>query len=183
MMTTFDFPPGDNSQFCFFLVRSVFSLMVSPVNAWWWSSSLWFPTYNALQPKNGDNMSAKQGVFLHSLIFIWSLFFCGNLTQATWTALTCSISLAYLCLSSVFLLSSCSRCSIVLLSSSIIRSSESFLWTRTCFWEHGGQMFYNCFLRVVVVVLKDYLPLLRSFDHRSHLGWEASKKKDMILYC
>ena len=33
MMTTFDFPPGDNSQFCFFLVRSVFSLMVSPVNA------------------------------------------------------------------------------------------------------------------------------------------------------
>ena len=122
-----------------------FCCKVSPVNAWWWSGSLWFPTYNALQPKNEDNMSAGQGVGFNFLDFHLILFFCGNLTQATWIAITCSISLAYLCLSSVFLLSSCSRCSIVLLSSSIIRSSESFLWTRTWFRGHDGQVFYNCF--------------------------------------
>ena len=46
-----------------------FCCKVSPVNAWWWSGSLWFPTYNALPPKNGDKVFV-----LHSLIFIWSLF-------------------------------------------------------------------------------------------------------------
>ena len=33
MMTTFDFPPGDNLQFCFLLFAVFFSLKVSPVNA------------------------------------------------------------------------------------------------------------------------------------------------------
>ena len=32
-MTTFDFPPGDNLQFCFLLFPVFFPLKVSPVNA------------------------------------------------------------------------------------------------------------------------------------------------------
>ena len=58
----------------FSLVCSVlFSLKVSPVIAWWWSDSLWFPTYNALQPENEDNMSAEQGVCFTFLDFHWIL--------------------------------------------------------------------------------------------------------------
>ena len=53
----------------FFSCSQCFFSHGSPVNAWWWSSSLWFPTYNALPPKNGDKVFV-----LHSLIFIWSLF-------------------------------------------------------------------------------------------------------------
>ena len=46
-----------------------FCCKVSPVNAWWWSGSLWFPTYNALPPENVDNMSAEQSVCLSFLDF------------------------------------------------------------------------------------------------------------------